>query len=62
MDARQLARQVINTLDLQKEYFRLRTQDKLSECKAAEKRLRDAANEILHPERTTPGLFGGEGE
>lgn len=49
MNTQDLARMVLKTLALQKEYFRTRSASKLSECKDAERRLERACDEILNP-------------
>lgn len=56
-----LAKEVLAMLDLQREYFRTRTTEKLQESKAAEKRLREMCNAILNPKQAQPALFDGEG-
>jgi hypothetical protein len=62
VDAAQLAKQVLNVLDLQQEYFRTRTTEKLQESKAAERKIRQACKAILNPEQNQPALFGGAGD
>jgi hypothetical protein len=55
MTVEELARMVLHTLKLQKDYFDTRNPMKLLESKDAERRLKKAAEEILFP--PTPGLF-----
>ena len=57
--AEDLAKLALQVLDAQQEYFRTRDHDRLRESKALERKLRQAANEILHPEQVQPTLFGG---
>jgi hypothetical protein len=56
--AETLARLVLDTLEKQQEYFRSRQNAALAEAKAMERRLRKAANDILHPPQEQPTLFG----
>lgn len=56
--AEELARLVIDTLDKQREYFRTRDTNTLRESKAMERRLREKANQVLHPDQAQPTLFG----
>ena len=58
MDAKELARQVLHVLDMQKCYFRERSQTLLNECRDLERRLRATCKEILNPPQ--PGLFERE--
>lgn len=57
----------MTVLALQREYFRTRSTEKLRECKNAERRLAEAAEEILNPKSETAPLpffapdYGGEG-
>ena len=60
LDRKQLAELVIETLDKQQDYFRSRSTDLLRECKSLERRLREAAENILNPE--SAGLFHEETE
>lgn len=55
--AEDLAKLVLQTLDTQQEYFRTKNQDRLREAKALERKLRKAADEVLHPEHVQPTLF-----
>jgi len=58
MTIEQLARQTLSVLALQREYFDTRSSQKLAECRDAERRLKSACEEILHP--PTAGLFDGQ--
>lgn len=63
MTAQELARQVLKVLDLQQRYFSAKTNTLLAECRDAERRLRQACEQIINPPQ--PGLFdadiGGQG-
>jgi hypothetical protein len=53
-----LARQVIETLDAQREYFKNRDNGQLAMCRQLESRLRKRAEEILNPPANpSPSLF-----
>ncbi len=56
-EAEKLARQTLEVLDLQAEYFKSRATEKLRECKTAEAKLRTACADILHPKQSQPTLF-----
>jgi hypothetical protein len=55
MTTEQLAKQVLDLLKLQQDYFQRRTPAALSCCKDAERRLRRQCENILDPPQ--PGLF-----
>lgn len=57
MTREQLAATVLQLLDMQKDYFRTKSQDLLTECKKVERHLRKKCDEILHPQQEQPGLF-----
>lgn len=61
MTREQLAALVLRVLDLQERAARSRHPDALRECRAAERRLREACEGILHPGQQQPGLFGDDG-
>lgn len=61
MTIQELARQVLNVLGLQREYFQTRSQTKLAECRDAERRLKETCETILKPPATfSDSLFGKE--
>jgi hypothetical protein len=55
MDAKELAREVVRVLDMQKDYFRTKAPTKLNECRDAERRLRATCDKLLNP--PVAGLF-----
>lgn len=57
-DTKSLAREALNLLKIQAEYFARRQPSKLNECKEAERRLKVRCQMIL-AEVTQPGLFPG---
>lgn len=58
MTTEHLAKQTLRVLELQAEYFQTRSPTKLSECRDAERRLRETCLEVLNPKG--PGLFDTE--
>jgi hypothetical protein len=49
----------LRTMDRQREFFRSgNDRQQLLECKQLERRLRDAAHQVLHPAQDQPTLFG----
>lgn len=57
MTAESLAALALEVLDLQQVYFKTRTRDALTAAKRAERRLRRACGEVLHPGQVQPALF-----
>lgn len=63
MTTAQLARDVLDLLDLQRRYFRAGGPAKsslLAECIRLEEAMRKKCNAVLHPEQVQPQLFETE--